>query len=67
MTTTAGRKIFETWFAELQLLAKNEGCEWIISSKPDDHRKAFDSGFSPADEFESLQKVCAWDGCGCGM
>lgn len=57
---------FEKWLSELNVLAANDGCPWIISSDSDYHRKAFEEGLSPIEEFERLQKISAESGCGCG-
>ncbi|MBJ6136102.1 hypothetical protein [Marinobacter litoralis] len=57
---------FEKWLSELESLAENEGCPWMISSDPEYHRKAFEDGVSPAEEFERLKKISAGSGCGCG-
>ncbi len=66
MSNVAPPKTFETWLAELEVIAESECCEWLVSSQPDYHRKAFDEGVSPEEEFERLQKVGGWSGCGCG-
>ncbi|MFP3976458.1 MULTISPECIES: hypothetical protein [Marinobacter] len=57
---------FNKWLSELQTIAADACCPWMLSSDPDYHRKAFDEGVSPIEEFERLQKISADSGCGCG-
>ena len=66
MCNTNQADTFEKWLSELNLLAKDECCLWIISSDPDYHRKAFEEGASPGEEFDRLQRISAGSGCGCG-
>jgi hypothetical protein len=58
-------RFFEKWLSEFHSLAANKCCEWMISSDLDYHRKAFEDGVSPIEEYERLQKISADSGCGC--
>lgn len=57
---------YEDWIAELQRLAQEQACEWLVSEEPLAHQEAFLKGLSPAEELDTLKDMGEWRGCGCG-
>ncbi|PSF11930.1 hypothetical protein C7H09_05070 [Marinobacter fuscus] len=57
---------FEQWCEKLRAIANQEICEWIVPNDPLILRKAYEEGLTPEDEYDRLNKVAAWSGCGCG-
>lgn len=66
MTSRASPSPFENWVSELQSLAAEDGCQWLISSDTDYLKTAFDTGLTPQEELDRLQRLGTWGGCGCG-
>jgi len=57
---------FEQWCEKLRAVASQEACEWIVPDDPLILRKAYEEGLTPESEYDRLQKIAAWNGCGCG-
>lgn len=43
---------FKVWYDQLAALAKAEDLPWLISNDPEDHREAYDAGYTPAEELD---------------
>jgi hypothetical protein len=57
---------YDAWFAELAVLAKERGLEWMVQKGAETHRDAFLKGASPEEELRTLADMSEWRGCGCG-
>jgi len=57
---------YEHWMQRLRDLAAERELSWIVSSGGESHRRAFEAGQSPEEEFASLADISEWRGCGCG-
>jgi hypothetical protein len=57
---------YKSWTMQLQKLAAERDLEWIVSTKPNAHRTAYESGLSPEEELTALSDMGQWRGCGCG-
>ncbi|MBK1875012.1 hypothetical protein FE848_17445 [Marinobacter sp. 1-3A] len=66
MPENSGDASFDQWIEKLHTLADQEACEWIVPDDPLILRQAYEEGLTPEDEYDRLNKVAAWHGCGCG-
>jgi hypothetical protein len=57
---------YEAWLTRFKRLATQRDLAWIVSTEPDAHRAAYESGLTPDEELTALADMGQWRGCVCG-